>query len=83
MTQRNGAGSFPSKEEIEKRLLELCPDFVKHYEWEEDGEKFSSWHFKTTASREGERSLSIHTGDGGARLIYEAVQKELKNKFGR
>lgn len=41
-------------------------------QWEEDGEKFSSWTFKTP-------TLILHTGDGGAGLMMEAFENEIKN----
>lgn len=52
--------------EVEKKLKDYGIGF-SHYQ----GEGISSWNFKS-------EGINIHTGDGGARLMLEAMEKELE-----
>lgn len=58
-------------EEIEEHLkgYEKQFPFITHYQWEENGEKFSSWKIITGTN-------TIRTGDGGMKMIEEAFKKE-------
>lgn len=79
-----------TKEELTEILDKLCnskpqkdrmadnpriPD-IKHYEWEEDGQQFSSWRIDTG-------SMVLHTGDRGKaefdRIFKEEMEKLIKN----
>lgn len=58
------------RERIETHFRErMVPgDFeIKHYVWEEDGQKFSAWKIG-----------NLMTGDGGYEMFLKALHKELK-----
>lgn len=58
---------FFSKEEYQ--------NFAKHETWEENGEKFSSWEFRSPGSSDS-RSLVVRTGDGGAEIMMKEFLKQ-------
>ena len=43
---------------------------VKHYEWEEDGKKYSMWRIDTG-------SMVLNTGDGGMELFEKALKERM------
>ena len=60
-----------------ERDLGVVKDFMPiNYKWEEDGQRFSVWEFKT-------EGLSITTGDGGAGLFNKTLMKEINKIYGR
>lgn len=44
-------------------------EYPKHYVWEEDGVRYSSW----------EISPGVFTGDNGKEMFNKAMEEELKN----
>lgn len=75
------------KEEIEKALSEVFYNRVgenkstrapsiKHYEWEEDGKKYSSWKIDTG-------SAIINCGDAGMEHLEKAVKKQIKSEINK
>jgi hypothetical protein len=53
---------FFNMEDIKKKLKE---SFVKHYVWEEDGQRYSAW----------EIGKGIMTGDGGYEMFVKALEQ--------
>lgn len=60
---------------MERKINEEVKKFLKpsitHYEWEEDGKKYSSWKINTG-------SYTINTGDAGMKLFEEAMKKQFE-----
>lgn len=54
-----------------KDYFKNMPDFASHYE----KGNMSSWTFGT------DKGLKIHTGDGGAKLMMEALEIEFKKNL--
>lgn len=46
---------------------------IEHYEWEEDGQKYSSWKIDTG-------SAVIWTGDAGKELFDKALKEQINGK---
>ena len=64
------------KKDIEEFFgKEEYQNFAKHNTWEENGEKFSSWEFRTPGSSDS-RSLVVRTGDGGAEIMMKEFLKQ-------
>ena len=64
------------KKQVEEFFAkEEFQNFAKHETWEENGEKFSSWQFKSPGSSDS-RSLVVRTGDGGAEIMMNEFLKQ-------
>lgn len=73
-----------SKEEVEEVIKDILygkendtdtkprVPSIKHYEWEEDGEKFSSWKIDTG-------DMILNCGDNGMELFEKALKDILLN----
>lgn len=72
----------PSTEEIEKALKEIDFPSTEHFEWEENGQKYSSWKIKIPSS-DGKKGIIIHTGDGGMEMFQKYLKKYINGEENR
>jgi len=56
---------------LHKKISKIDFPHVKHYAWEEDGKRYSSWKINTG-------NITINTGDEGMKLLNEAFRKEFE-----
>lgn len=69
---------FLTEEEIRNKVKEYFKDnsdFCTHDEWEEDGNRCSSWTFVTPGCP------IIRTGDGGAKMMMDALEELIKKEI--
>lgn len=55
---------------LEEEIRKLRLPSIKHYEWEENGKKYSSWKIDTGSG-------ILNCGDGGMKLFEEALKNKL------
>lgn len=59
------------EETFEKTGIDHSKDGIFHHEWEENGERYSSWEIRCG-------NTVINTGDEGIRLYEEALKNQFK-----